>query len=102
MTYKTPSLICNKNITVDFNWELWGAEVDLISIGINGVKSKVTEEEISNYLAGILDAIVLNNISVADKREQAIVAQRKSGRSEDYIIRYLRGWDSLESVPDSI
>lgn len=100
MTIKNrhPSLIKNENMTVNFNWELWCAEVDLLSIGINGKKSIITRDDISNYLAGVLDSIILANIQNADVREQAILAQQKEGKDSDYIARYLKGWDAVETV----
>ena len=95
---KRPSLIKNENMIVDFHWDLWGAEVDLLSIGINGKKSIVTREDISNFLAGVLDSVILANIQNADVREQAILAQQKEGKDSDYIARYLKGWDAVETV----
>lgn len=95
---KSPSLICNDDTTVDFTWDLWGAEVDLLSIGINGKKGKITRDDITDFLQGVLDSVVLTNIQNADVREQAILAQQKEGKSPDYIARYLKGWDAVETV----
>ena len=98
---KFPPLIVNDNITVDFKWHLWAAEVDLLSIGINGEKSIVTETEIAEYLQGVLDSVILTNISRADMREQAIIAQQQDGRSPGWIARYLKGWDTVTTVMEN-
>lgn len=95
---KTPSRVKNENMIVNFEWDLWGAEVDLLSIGINGKKSIITRDDISSFLSGVLDSVVLANIQNADAREQAILAQQKEGKSSDYITRYLKGWDAVETV----
>ena len=93
-------LIINENMIVNFEWDLWGAEVDLLSIGINGSKSVVTSDDIYNYLAGILDSIILSNLqnNNNNKREQAVFALQKEGKSPDYINRYLKGWDAITKL----
>lgn len=95
---KLPSLIVNDNIEINFTWDLWAAEVDLIAKSIKGKKIKIKKEEIAEYLAGILDGIVLLNVDVADKRELAKLAKEREGKSDDYIERYLRGWDSVNRL----
>ena len=95
-----PDLIKNENTVINFEWDLWGAEVDLLAVHIKGEKQKLTQQEITDFLAGVLDSVVLAALSNANAREQAILAQQLDGKSADFIARYLKGWDSISSAMD--
>ena len=88
------SLIKNKDITIDFKWKIWGAEVDAISRHLTGKTIKITEAQICKMLQGIFDSVIAQGIKEPSQaREAMIIALRKSGKDPDYIKSYLRGWD---------
>jgi len=92
------SLIKNQNMEIDFKWQLWGAEVDLISIALTGEKNIITKDQLSNFLAGVLDSIVIFNVSNENARDISIASLNREGKSSDYIERYLKGWDVANKV----
>jgi len=97
-----PSLIVNDDMQIDFSWSLWGAEVDLVAKAITGAKRKITDDMVTDYLAGILDGLVLYGVENKDKRELAKLALIKEGKSTDYVKRYLQGWDSVDGIMHSM
>lgn len=93
-----PSLIVNDDMSVNLEWNLWSAEVDLLAKTIKGKKIKITQQDINNFLSGVLEALVMNSISNVDARELAELAQLKKGMTSDDIKSYLRGWDTTGEV----
>ena len=93
-----PSLILNEDMKIEFTWELWSAEVDQLAKLITGKKKLITEDDVTGLLSGILDALVVHNLDVDDKRQLAEKALRDEGRSEAMITSYLIGWDKLDET----
>lgn len=93
----TKNLICNKDITVNFKWGLWGTEVDAISRFLKGKTCEITEAEICEMLQGVFDSVIAHGMKdPSHAREAMLIQLKKQGKSKDYIKSYLRGWDSLD------
>lgn len=94
-------IILNAAINLNFEWSLDPPEVDLLSILIKGKRSKLTEDDIEGFLSGVLDSLVLMKVTTTDRKDQraiAILAQKQLGKDDEYIKRYIKGWDSAGEV----
>lgn len=90
------SLIVNDDMRLTINFELWGAEVDLLSVVMFGDKNKVTEEQIQSFIQGVFEELILRNVGDDMKREKAVIAFKQLGKTEQQVDSYLRGWDSVK------
>ena len=88
----------NQPINIEFVWELAGAELDNLSRLINGKLSKINEDEITDFLGGVLDGLIMIPDNHLDKRALARLHYEQQGKSIREVESYLRGWDSANSL----
>lgn len=87
--------IKNEDMKIDMVWDLWGAEVDLLSILICGKKKKLPKETVHAYIQGVMERLILENVSEEHKRDIAAISAMKSGLTKGQLQSYLRGWDQV-------
>jgi hypothetical protein len=97
------SLIINDPKTVSMNWDFDGAEIDLLSKAIKGKKQEIAVEVIQNFVQGIVESLIVKQLSSdEDHRAHMVASLISNGKTDEYISSYLRGWDAVgNSILDS-
>ncbi len=93
---KFPPLIINDDMKICINWDLWSAEVDQLSMMITGKKTKITEQDICEYLQGVLERLILENVSAESKLDKALLANKHLTNKQR--ASYIRGWHQVENA----
>lgn len=88
-------LIHNGDLQFDMNFHFSGAEADLLSVLANGKKSVITSDDLKTYLQGVFERMLMENVTVEDKRDLAIAIAKQNGMSEKQLNSYIRGWDQV-------